>query len=34
MKFLIARDTYLASAANCCSKFLESSCGINYRTNS
>ncbi len=29
-----ACDKYLACAANCCSRNLESLCGINWRTNS
>lgn len=33
MIIIKAQDQYLASAANCCSKFFENSCGIAYRTN-
>lgn len=29
-----ACDTYLASAANCCTRISEYYCGITYRTNS
>ena len=28
-----AADSYLASAANCCTREFESKCGITYRTN-
>jgi len=31
---IIAEATYEASAANCCTRIFESSCGITYRTNS
>ncbi len=29
-----ACDSYLTSAANCCTKYQQYSCGITYRTNS
>lgn len=34
MLVIKASDTYLCSAANCCTKLQELLCGITYRTNS
>lgn len=34
MLLIKACDTYLCSAANCCTKLDEYHCGITYRTNS